>query len=136
MAIRKFTSGESLRFATLAGVTVASFLVISDDIIQESKIEVDAAVLSPIYGDPYLRLSNSQLWRFTRNSIQLEGTEAAFTALEASLVSGMQILRFLIGPNSGGTEFFRGVVTGVSTKKNVLRGAGKISGTVQYIKVP
>lgn len=109
-----------------------SFDLIDGDEISESVADCDVEIVVPVYGSPYIKYNNPISKGYTENTISIEGDEVSFDNLETKInsrdFSTMQI-------SIGDRNFFKGILIGISTQKNVLENPNKIRGQVRFIKI-
>lgn len=140
MSLADLESGDSLRIVKHSdGSAIAEFFVIVDDTIEEDLIDSDVSVNIPVYGTPFLIVENPEGAKYTKAEIKLEGPASAFDSVVSQCASPttFQLVRLVIGGNlMDQTDFVKGVVTGVSRKRNVTRGDSWVEGSISFISIP
>jgi len=137
MAINKIIAADKLRFETMGGTVITVVSIISDDIVNTVDVDGKIQVVVPIYGNPYIKFDNPSDARYTKGAITIEGTLAGLQALSA-VVDGVptQKVKLVIGGTSIPEKvFFSCVLTGVSIKRNLIKGDNWATGQVSFIKL-
>ena len=128
MGITALLTGDQLRIEP--GNIV--FQTVGSDMIDRPMIDADVEVVSPIYGNTYLRNNNPSGAVYNNVNIELVGLEASFIAL--SNLPVMTIVTLVIGGESiSRNELCRGCLTTVSYQNNLLDD-NSVTGNINIIK--
>ena len=137
MAINKLLTADKFRFVDDSNATIAVISTIANDTYEQTDVDGNISVITPVYGSPYLKFDNPVSAPYTKGSISAEGTKAAFDALKGLVALGaIKPVSLVIG-GTGFTKrtFNRCIITGVSTKQDLTKTTSWVTGQVSFIKL-
>ncbi len=137
MPINKLLPNDKLRFEDDANNIIATLSTIDNDKYDENVAKGSFEIVSPVYGDPYLKFKNTKTFSLTKGSIKAEGTKSAFDALVDLIAPGaVKAVTLKIGGSTIPSRvFFRCIITSVITTQDLTKTENWIVGQISYIKI-
>lgn len=118
MGINILQVGDKLRVEP-GGIV---FKTIGSNMIDRPLVDANVEIVSPIYGNTYLRKNNPAGLAYSNVSVELTGEEASFLALKPLCESNTltEITLVIGGDTIPINELCSGVLTAVSYQKDIL----------------
>jgi hypothetical protein len=103
-----------------------------DDKFSRVIADADVEIITPVYGNPYLRNSNHLTAIHNINTLSLIGNMSSFEGLR-DRIDKFELLGF--GFSSDKNYMFKGIVISVSYQQNLLDKSTVVEGQIKYIDI-